>query len=321
MNFRLLKSVPLVLVILVVLLPGAASAAAGHIVSGPSGHITNGWYNSQPTITVDTTPACPDGTHTFSIGGYKGEGLHHITVRAYLSTHPSMDYLDGKDGVETNAATWSCTSLSSSYDGNDPIIVWQGDIRWDSTAPQISITSPATNSNSTDGMLKVSGKVFDSTSGVDSVTVNGIAATVNGNSFTATIPLSMGLNTVLATARDVAGNSQKSNSVIINRLPAATENTPASGNGASETTNQNGSSTSSNDSQQTTLYNKSNDKKEVTGSLVSTVAKTGGVSILGVFLIAALIIFLDKLGILEIKILPGLMSKTKRKFHIYKNKA
>jgi hypothetical protein len=133
----------------VLTIPASVFAASGKVISGPNGSLTNGWYAARPTFVVDTIPSYPNGGHTFNVGDYKGEGLHHITLRTYLSDHPSLDYVDDKDRTGINAATWYCPGLSSSYDGQDPTIIWEGDVRWDGTAPNVTITTPKTNTNTT----------------------------------------------------------------------------------------------------------------------------------------------------------------------------
>jgi RHS repeat-associated protein len=52
----------------------------------------------------------------------------------------------------------------------------------------------------------VTGTVSDA-NGIDSMTVNGSNATLNGNSFSSQVNLSNGLNTITVTARDIAGNT------------------------------------------------------------------------------------------------------------------
>jgi RHS repeat-associated protein len=76
----------------------------------------------------------------------------------------------------------------------------------DSSAPGITITSPANGAIVTGDLIDVTGTATDATS----VTVNGVAATLSENNFTATnLRISSGLNTIRAVAIDSAGNSQE----------------------------------------------------------------------------------------------------------------
>jgi Glucodextranase, domain B len=66
------------------------------------------------------------------------------------------------------------------------------------SAPTVSITSPAGGSTTASSTVTVTGIAMAAT-GVQSVTVNGVAATVSGGSFSATVPLTQGSNTLQAT--------------------------------------------------------------------------------------------------------------------------
>jgi hypothetical protein len=76
----------------------------------------------------------------------------------------------------------------------------------DATPPVLTITSPASGSFTTLSTTTVAGAATDATSGVASVTANGVAAT-SSNSFaqwSATLPLSLGANSITVTAQDNA---------------------------------------------------------------------------------------------------------------------
>ncbi len=65
------------------------------------------------------------------------------------------------------------------------------------SAPTVTITSPAAGATVGAASVAVSGQVSAAT-GAGSVTVNGVKATISGSSFTATVPLTSGANTITA---------------------------------------------------------------------------------------------------------------------------
>ena len=72
------------------------------------------------------------------------------------------------------------------------------------TAPIVAITSPADGASTSSTQIEVTGTATDLH--LQSVTVNGVSATIAGSSFTASASLIVGANTVSVTARDYAGN-------------------------------------------------------------------------------------------------------------------
>ncbi len=105
------------------------------------------------------------------------------------------------------------------HDGNNTLVVVVTDlagntaqdsitVTLDQTAPGITIVSPQNGAVLTDNLIDVTG--FVNGNDIDSVTVNGITATLTGTDFTAhNVLLSSGLNTIHAIATDHAGNTQE----------------------------------------------------------------------------------------------------------------
>lgn len=91
----------------------------------------------------------------------------------------------------------------------------------DTTNPAIAITSPTTGFTTTQNTVNVQGTSGDGLSGVAAVSVDGVAATTAANyaHWSATVPLSVGTNTLTATAADAAGNISTA-SVVGNFTPA-----------------------------------------------------------------------------------------------------
>src|SRR5690606_13544326 len=74
----------------------------------------------------------------------------------------------------------------------------------DTTSPVVTITSPNDGAKLNNGEVTVTGTVSDDN--IDKVTVNGVEATVEDGTFTATITLDEGEHTITVVATDVAGN-------------------------------------------------------------------------------------------------------------------
>jgi hypothetical protein len=89
-------------------------------------------------------------------------------------------------------------------------------------APEVAITAPETGKTVSTSTVQVSGT--DSYPyPVASLTVNGVAATVTGGTWTATVPLHEGANTITATATNHVGASSNSNSIAVTYTPPPKE--------------------------------------------------------------------------------------------------
>lgn len=90
----------------------------------------------------------------------------------------------------------------------------------DNTPPEVNISSPETGNYTNTPGITVSGTASDSTTLVNTVSVNGTGAILSGESYTAAITLSEGANTVTATATDAGGNTGSSSiTVILDTIP------------------------------------------------------------------------------------------------------
>jgi hypothetical protein len=95
------------------------------------------------------------------------------------------------------------------YDPDAPAI--------DPNAPRVHITSPARGTIAGDvKTLTVTGTVTDDRGEIDSVTVNGVAATVSGNgTWTAEVSVFAGTNLLHAIAKDKQGNEGKESRAVV----------------------------------------------------------------------------------------------------------
>jgi arylsulfatase A-like enzyme len=86
----------------------------------------------------------------------------------------------------------------------------------DAVNPVVAITTPADGATSSQTVVNVQGTSADALSGIASVIVNGVAATTADSyaHWSASVPLSVGGNTVTATATDSAGNTSAASITI-----------------------------------------------------------------------------------------------------------
>ncbi len=90
----------------------------------------------------------------------------------------------------------------------------------DATSPVVAFTT--SSGSTTHTSLQVQGTASDAASGLASVTLNGVTATLTSGTWSATLPLSLGSNTLIATATDNAGNTASA-SIALTRS-ASTQN-------------------------------------------------------------------------------------------------
>lgn len=94
----------------------------------------------------------------------------------------------------------------------------------DKTAPQVTIASPAEDFVTDTDSIEVTGSIGDSLAPITGLTCNGVAATLNGLSFSCTVPLVQGSNLLTMTARDQADNQGTATRTV--RYETDTDDTP-----------------------------------------------------------------------------------------------
>lgn len=322
------------LAIAIIILPITSFAAAGRLVAGPTGNVVNGWYTENALVTVNGNSTCA-GSQDWSSGlngwGWSGggrpaqanEGIHSVKLVTFNDTE-SRIYLQN-DGAQM--LFWGCNESNGTPPNfSSPVTLWEGIIKWDVTAPTISISSPANNSNTDSGVVVISGIVNDNASGVQSVVINGVKASIAGSTFKASIPVNNGLNTLSATVTDVAGHTAQAQ-VVVNRIatltaPATTTQKPnSSTNVGIEAKPTDSSNNSDNIGQtQSTETEPSKDGK-LTQTQVLGVVKNTGTGIFFVLLTLIVILLLDKYKVIVINVpainylsskLPWFSSKNKK---------
>jgi len=198
------------------------------VISGPTGTITNGWYTTEPTITVQAY--CDDGHN--DNGPQTPVVIPLLAAGPDIVTEPSGKYfvqlMSDSDfnlyivinnGTPNVVHNYTCPYYGYQEMKTPTNVLWQGNIQYDTTVPTITITSPSNFSeeSSSDSSITVTGKANDTISGIQSIHVNGVNATVTGSSFSAQINLSYGLNKITATATSNSGATTSTQPIDIVR--------------------------------------------------------------------------------------------------------
>ncbi|QXE90952.1 hypothetical protein KP001_21695 [Geomonas subterranea] len=188
-----------------------AKDAAGNVSAGKSATVTV----TIPAPTADTTnptlvvSTLADGSYTnkvtLNISGSATDagGLQSLTINGQaVAVNPDGSF---SAAVTLVAGANVITVVAADQAGNA-----QSDVRtitFDPTAPVLSITAPGDNSDSAQSFTTVTGTVDESST--VTVTDNGgnqTSAAISGNTFSATVNLVAGVNTITITATDLAGN-------------------------------------------------------------------------------------------------------------------
>lgn len=93
-------------------------------------------------------------------------------------------------------------------------------LQQDATPPAVNITQPASGALVNTTSVNVAGAFSDASA--TAITVNGVAANINGNNFSANVPVNEGQNTLLVVATDAAGNRTEVSRTIVRDTTAPT---------------------------------------------------------------------------------------------------
>lgn len=117
-----------------------------------------------------------------------------ITVSGTVGGSPATVAVNGV-GATINGATFTATNVPIAF-GANAVTAVATDAAGNSASAQITVHLAAG--------FAIQGTVSESAA---TVSVNGVPATVNGTTYTAAVPLQVGLNTISVTATDAAGNA------------------------------------------------------------------------------------------------------------------
>jgi RHS repeat-associated protein len=192
--------------------------------------------NVAPTISI-TSPANNSTTAadnvtvsgTVSDSGTPVSGVARVLVNGAPATlDPAGTWTLSGVALSVGSNTITATAYDNANNQSSASIVVTRQQPPDTQAPQVSITSPANNSTTTETFVNVSGTASDAgqyQSGVSQVTVNGIAATydaASGQWTAANVPVTLGANTITATATDGAGNHSDASITVTRQEPPDT---------------------------------------------------------------------------------------------------
>jgi hypothetical protein len=173
------------------------------------------FVNASP-ITVSGTVSDPAATVT--VNGVK-------TVSSGGRFSVSVPLLEGPNTI-------TAVTVNSQGTGSETSV----QVTLDTTPPRVSIESPFNGFVTADSAVTVTGKVNDIVVGTvnpqqATVTVNGVSAQVSNRSFVVSnVPLTLGNNTLTASAVDRAGNSATSSITVTRISPSQPRITVVSGN-------------------------------------------------------------------------------------------
>ncbi|MFN7938833.1 MAG: hypothetical protein U0R19_36225 [Bryobacteraceae bacterium] len=211
--------------------PGIRNVTA--TTASESAFLANAFTISGPTIVIES-PANSSfvNTPSITVSGRTGDPSATVSVNGVNAINTAGRFTvaiplsEGRNTISAVARTATgATSTTSIL------------MTLDTTPPKVTILSPpAPGLDTSEALFTVTGNVNDIVVGTVNdqeaqVTVNGVTATVRNRSFSAAVPLTLGLNTLQVTARDRVGN-QGTTSITLNRT-AATQLRILSGNNQS----------------------------------------------------------------------------------------
>jgi RHS repeat-associated protein len=180
---------------------------------------------TSPANNSETTDTSVSVSGTATDPGTNASGVQSVTVNGQSANFSNGNWTISS--LSLNLGNNTITARAADNAGNvseTSIIVVRREP--DTTPPTVSITSPNNNLQTIAQTITVSGTVVDSganASGVASVNVNGISATINGGTWTAAgVPLSINSNTITARAADNAGNISNA-AITVVRNPLDTQ--------------------------------------------------------------------------------------------------
>jgi hypothetical protein len=172
----------------------AFTVTGAPVVSAPTltlSMLADGSYTNIATLNVSGTASDPDGIQSVTVNGAP------VTVNPAGTFSTALTLVAGSNPVTVVATDTVNTQTTASRT-----------INYDPAVPILTVTTPADNSTTTQSFVTVTGTINETST----VTVKDNAgspqsAAINGSSFTATVNLVSGLNTIDITATDLAGNS------------------------------------------------------------------------------------------------------------------
>ncbi len=182
-----------------------AKDAAGNVSAAKSATVT---------VTVASSSNFTLAVSALADGSYTNKGTLNVTGTATGATALTVNgqaVTMNADGSFSTALTLVAGANTITVVATDNAGAQKTDIRtitYDASAPVLTVSAPADNSTSTQSFVTLSGTISENAT--VSVTVNGGApqsASISGTTFSATVYLVAGVNTISINATDLAGNT------------------------------------------------------------------------------------------------------------------
>lgn len=206
-------------------LTATARDRAGNTASATVGVVAD---TKPPTVTITSpTPGQVLGQTPVTVSGLAGDPhLSTVTVNGVPATVGS----DGSFSVPVALTEGSNTLLARARDTLSHEASVSVGVTLDTAAPDVRITQPADRARFRTTPQTVIGTV-DTATNLESVTVNGVSATLTGTTFTASLTLLEGSNTVTARARKTTGQEGTASITVTldSTAPTLASSSPAEG--------------------------------------------------------------------------------------------
>src|SRR5512133_679324 len=160
--------------------------------------LANGEHTTKVTLNISGNASDASGIKSVTVNGQA------VTVNADGSFSYALPLVDGVNTI---------TTIATDNAGNQQVDTRT--ITFDINAPLLAVSAPADNSNTTQSFSAVTGTINE-TSTV-SISVNGgspQSAAISGNTYSATVNLVAGVNTIDITATDQAGNTSSAKRTV-----------------------------------------------------------------------------------------------------------
>lgn len=200
-----------------------AKDAAGNVSAVKSATVTftSAADTTKPTLVISTLDnGSSTNVATLNVSGSASDtgGIASVTVNGQAVTVNQDGSFSYALTLTTGANT--ITTIATDIAGNQ-----QSDVRtvtYDATAPVLTISAPADNSTTTQSFVAVTGTISESSTVTVSVNSGSPqTASISGGTFSATVNLTPGINTIDITATDPAGNTATAKRTVTFSAPAS----------------------------------------------------------------------------------------------------
>lgn len=311
------KLIEIILILILITFFSFPAYVSAHTTysKGPVGSKHNNWYIRSPYVEFTVHESDPCYGNTVGVNEHppglwwpylEKEGSHDYKIYTNVEYTKYWYKFDN----QTPYPTWNCGS-----GGSYSTVIWQGHVNLDTGNPMVSIGSPAENANFSSEKIVVSGKAADSTSGINSVKVNGKNANIQSNHFSVEITLNTGLNTIKAVATDVSGRTAQ-DKVVVFRKEIPDEDDEQT-NGSDDPNNQSNNTASKEVTESASkLKNGDSQTNEDEGAIDTIVGgivdhKTESITI-GFLLALIVVMLLERFGFIKLKLPDSVKELVKR---------